>query len=135
MGLSNRICNLNRSPEPIISAAVARVLFHSHVGAWSLLLVIQALFGYGWGQVGRGLPTVADVAVCLKRASTGLSGVGTCGCACPRRKKGWPLMLTILVCCGKDWGHVGQGLAADSHDASLVCVGACGWLRGKRAGQ
>ena len=51
------------------------------------------------------------------------------------------MMLTMLVYCGKDWEHVGRGLA-DAHDASLVWAcwgvgvcggGVCGWLCRKRA--
>ena len=82
---------------------------------WPLMLMMLPLFGHvgAWACVAGG---------CVG----GYAGKGL-------------LMLAMLVYCGKDWEHVGRGLAADAHDASLVwaClgVGVCGWLRGKRAGQ
>ena len=44
-------------------------------------------------------------------------------------------MLTMLVYCGKI-EHVGRGLAADAHDASLVwaCLGVGVWRVGGYAG-
>ena len=100
---------------------------------WPLMLTMLVYCGKDWEHVGRGLGADAHDAslvwACL--------GVGVCGGACGwLREKGWPLMLTMLVCCGKDWEHVGRVLAADAHDASLVwaCLGVGVWGGGRGGG-
>ena len=109
-----------------------------YAGKGLLMLTMLVYCGKDWEHVGRGLAADAHDAslvwACL--------GVGVCGGGVwvVTREKGWPLMLTMLVYCGKDWEHVGRGLAADAYDASLVSaclgVGVCGGGRvGGHAGK
>ena len=116
---------------------------------WPLMLMMLPLFGHVWAwacgggagnfgkdweHVGRGLGADAhDASLVWACLGVGVCGGGGGGCVwVVTREKGGPLMLTMLVYCRRI--HVGRGLAADAHDASLVwaCLGegvcVCGGL-------